>query len=98
MIPQFLLLSETYGCVSGTLYAEAALGCTETLISEDERERLCVCDTPLCNDNPFEIGNFSCYADDLEIARANEINKTVSCYTNRNQCFQMQYSGTTLYC
>ena len=63
----------------------------------DEYVETCVCDSSLCNvdANPMD---FYCHGGDLDISILEEIpeyiNQTHSCYTNRNQCFIMKYSGS----
>ena len=63
---------------------------------QDVYEETCVCDTPLCNSNDRTL-DFFCHGGDFKIKDIIEIpeklNQTYSCYTNRNQCYIMKYSG-----
>ena len=84
------------------------LGC-RLEISPPNKRQLCLCDTDFCNAGaPNEDEPFSCYAGDLDLASLDQAYNTnhgdlmsllsfqvVSCYSNRDQCFQMKYKGMT---
>ena len=62
----------------------------------DVYEETCVCDTPLCN-VPVAPLDFYCHLGDFEIDKIlkypDVMNRTVSCYTNRNQCVIIKSEG-----
>ena len=62
-------------------------------------EETCVCDTPLCNVMASPL-TFFCHIGDFQIEKLKEqpsqMNKTTSCYTNRQQCYIMEYKHGTV--
>ena len=72
----------------------------------------CYCDSNDCNHIPLEENpnQFSCYSGDLSVNDLSEAYYTIyqelkteysyekaSCYTNRDQCFQLNYPGKVKY-
>ena len=62
----------------------------------DVYEETCMCDTPFCNVRAVPL-NFFCNEGDFDRQQLLEnttlLEKTISCYTNRKQCFIMVYEG-----
>ena len=63
-------------------------------------EETCICDTSNCNTDESVL-DFYCHGGDYELDELLEgeeiVNQTHSCYTNRNQCYIMKYTGTVKY-
>ena len=62
-------------------------------------EEICICDTPMCNVDWVPM-DFFCHGGDYDLDDLVEdpalLNQTHSCYTNRNHCHIMKYSGRQL--
>ena len=91
---------DNYGCISVPDY-QKPLGCSVELNpSLSEYEETCICDTHMCNNEwqNLDIGT-SCFEGDYDIsvdlgeAMIDDTN-TIKCYTNRDKCFSMTYTGT----
>ena len=84
------------------------LGCVLDIGTGFKTFEGCYCDSENCNAEPSDSNGFSCYAGDLDATALDQAFFTAndqlitqhsytiaSCYTNREQCFQMRYEGTS---